>query len=64
MTQRKSIHLLSTSELLQTINPQLIADDDLRLSLEVLLNLIEQLNHKVKKLETENQLLKDENNRI
>ena len=64
MTLTKSIHPLSTSELLQTINPQLIADDDLRLSVEALLNLIEQLNHKVKKLETENQLLKDENNRL
>jgi hypothetical protein len=64
MTQTKSIHLLSTSELLQTINPQLIAEDDLRLSVETLLNLIEELNQKVQKLEKENQLLKDENNRL
>lgn len=64
MTQTKSVHLLSTSQLLQTIDPQLIADDDLRMSVETLLNLMEELNQKVKKLERENQLLKDENNRL
>ncbi len=64
MRQTKSVHLLSTSQLLQRIEPQLIADDDLRISVEMLLNLVEELNQKVKKLETENQLLKDENNRL
>jgi regulator of replication initiation timing len=64
MTQTKSVHLLSTSQLLQTIDPQLIADDDLRMSVETLLNLRSELNQKVKKLERENQLLKDENNRL
>ena len=64
MTQKHSPHLLSTSELLQTIDPQLIAEDDLRSSVETLLNLIEELYQKVKKLEKENQLLKDENNRL
>ena len=64
MTPTKSVHPLSTSELLQTIDPQLIAEDDLRLSVETLLNLVEELNQKVTKLEKENQLLKDENNRL
>ena len=64
MTQKHSPHLLSTSELLQTIEPQLIAEDDLRSSVETLLNLIEELYQKVEKLEKENQLLKDENNRL
>jgi len=64
MTQKNAYHLLSTSELLQTIEPQLIAEDDLRLSVETLLNLIEELYQKVEKLERENQLLKDENNRL
>ncbi len=64
MTQKQSNHLLSASELLQTIDPQLIAEDDLRVSVQTLLNLIEELNHKVKELEKENQLLKDENNRL
>ena len=64
MTQKHSHHLLLTSELLQTIEPQLIAEDDLRSSVETLLNLIEELYQKVEKLEKENQLLKDENNRL
>ena len=64
MTQKHSHHLLLTSELLQTIDPKLIAEDDLRSSVETLLNLIEELYQKVKKLEKENQLLKDENNRL
>ncbi|WP_017292448.1 hypothetical protein [Geminocystis herdmanii] len=59
MTQTKSVHLLSISQLLQRIEPQLIADDDLRISVEMLLNLVEELNQKVKKLETENQLSVD-----
>ena len=64
MTEKQSNQKLSASELLQTINPQLISDDYLRVSVQTLLNLIEQLNGKVKELERENQLLKDENNRL
>ena len=52
------------SELLQSIDPQQIADEGVRQTVEVLLNLIEQLNSKVKKLEEENQKLRDENNRL
>ena len=52
------------SQLLQTIDPKLIADESSRHTVELLLNLIEELNSKVKELETENQRLKDENNRL
>ena len=64
MTQKQSKQKLSSSELLQEIDPKLIAEDDLRQKVQTLLNLIEQLNTKVKELETENQKLKDENNRL
>ncbi|WP_293233847.1 hypothetical protein [Microcoleus sp. PH2017_05_CCC_O_A] len=50
--------------LLQTIDPQGIADESMRQKVEILLNLIEQLQLKVKDLESENQRLKDENNRL
>ncbi len=41
-----------------------IADEGVRQTIELLLNLIEQLNSKVKELEEENQKLRDENNRL
>lgn len=50
--------------LLQTIDPSGIADESLRRTVEILLNLIEQLQAKTKKLEEENQKLRDENNRL
>ena len=52
------------SSLLETINPKLIADDSVRQTVELLLNLIEELNSKVIELSAENQRLKDENNRF
>ncbi len=52
------------SSLLSTINPKLIADDSVRQTVELLLNLIEELNSKVIELSAENQRLKDENNRL
>jgi hypothetical protein len=54
----------SSSDLLQTIEPKGIADESMRHTVEILLNLIEQLQLKVKDLESENQRLKDENNRL
>jgi regulator of replication initiation timing len=51
-------------ELLQTIEPKGIADESMRQTVEILLNLIEKLQLKVKDLESENQRLKDENNRL
>ena len=54
----------SSSDLLQTIDPKRIADESMRQTVEILLNLIEQLQLKVKDLESENQRLKDENNRL
>ena len=52
------------SGLLQLIDPQKIADEGVRQTVELLLNLLEQLNSKVKQLEEENQKLRDENNRL
>lgn len=52
------------SALLQTIDPKKIEDNAVRQTVELLLNLIEQLNSKVKDLEQENQKLRDENNRL
>ena len=49
---------------MQTIDPKLIADNSWRQTVKRLLNLIEELNSKVIKLEAENQSLKDENNRL
>jgi regulator of replication initiation timing len=54
----------SSSNILQTIDPKGIADESMRHTVELLLNLIEQLQLKVKDLESENQRLKDENNRL
>ncbi len=63
MTQTRSPEKL-VSELLQTINPKEIADQQMRQTVELLLNLIEQLNSKVIELEAETQKLRDENNRL
>ncbi|MDJ0774923.1 MAG: transposase [Mastigocoleus sp. MO_167.B18] len=62
MTQKPPEKLVSG--LLQSIDPQKIADSEVRQTVEVLLNLIEQLNSKVRQLEEENQKLRDENNRL
>ena len=50
--------------ILQTIDPREIADGAARQTIEILLNLIEQLNSEVKNLKEENQRLRDENNRL
>ena len=63
MTQKPSSEKL-VSALLQSIDPKEIADEGVRQTIELLLNLIEQLNSKVKELEEENQKLRDENNRL
>lgn len=64
MTQKIIEGNKSISDLLQTIEPKEIAEESIRHTVEVLLNLIEQLQLKVKGLESENQRLKDENNRL
>ena len=63
MTQKTAPEKL-VSALLQTINPKEIADEKMRQTVELLLNLIEQLNSKVIELEAETQKLRDENNRL
>ena len=63
MTQKPS-NDQSGFELLQTIDPKGIAEDSVRRTVEILLNLAEELNSKVKGLELENQHLRDENNRL
>ncbi len=63
MTQKTSSEKL-IGGLLQSIDPKQIASEGVRQTVEVLLNLIEQLNCKVKQLEEENQKLRDENNRL
>ena len=55
MTQKIIEDNKSISDLLQTIEPKGIADESMRHTVEVLLNLIEQLQLKVKGLESENQ---------
>jgi len=50
-------------KLLQTIDPSEIADESLRQTIEILLNLVEQLNSG-KNLTQENQRLRDENNQL
>lgn len=62
MPQRVSFTLIST--LLQSVDPQQIADESVRQTVELLLNIIEQLNASLKELEAENQKLRDENNRL
>ena len=63
MTQTAPEEKLMTV-LLQSIDPKEIADVSLGQTIELLLNLIEQLNSKVKDLVEENQKLRDENNRL
>jgi regulator of replication initiation timing len=63
MTQKQFLDK-SVEELLQTIDPKGIADESMRRTVEILLNLVEELNSKVKGLESENQHLRDENNRL
>jgi Transposase IS66 family len=62
MPQRASSTLIST--LLQSVDPTQIADKSVRQTVELLLNIIEQLNASLKELEAENQKLRDENNRL
>jgi len=64
MTQKLDSWKKSGEELLQTIEPKGIADESMRRTVEILLNLIEQLQTQSKELSTENQRLKDENNRL
>ena len=63
MTQKPSSEKL-VATLVQSIDPKQIADEGVRQTVELLLNLIEQLNSNVKQLEEENQKLRDENNRL
>jgi len=62
MTQKELTEAL-VDKLLQTIDPSEIADESLRQTIEILLNLVEQLNS-VKNLTQENQRLRDENNQL
>lgn len=64
MTQKLDSSKKSGEEILQTIEPKGIADESMRRTVEILLNLIEQLQAEVKELRIENQQLKDENNRL
>jgi hypothetical protein len=50
--------------LLQTIDPSKFADESLRHTLTVLLNVIEQQQLEIRELREENQKLRDENNRL
>lgn len=63
MTQKQSTDT-PVDNILQTIDPSGIADPKLRQTIEILLNLVEQLNSEVKELREENQRLRDENNRL
>jgi regulator of replication initiation timing len=63
MTQKSSPDKLEET-LLQTIDPSEIADPSLRRTVEILLNLIEELQAQTKELQSENQKLRDENNRL
>ncbi|MEH2262320.1 IS66 family transposase [Nostoc sp.] len=64
MTQKLLSSDKSGSDLLQAIDPSGIADESMRRTVEILLNLVEELNSKIKGLELENQQLRDENNRL
>ncbi|MEH2347216.1 MAG: hypothetical protein V7K55_04300 [Nostoc sp.] len=59
MTQKASAENLG-SELLQTIDTEEIADNSMRRTVEILLNLIEQQQVEIKELREENQKLRDE----
>jgi Transposase IS66 family len=62
MTTRTTSTAIST--LLQAVDPSQIADESVRQTVELLLNIIEQLNASLKELERENQQLKDEINHL
>jgi regulator of replication initiation timing len=64
MTQKLDSSKKTREEILQAIEPKEIADESMRRTVEILLNLIEQLQAEVKELRAENQQLKDENNRL
>jgi regulator of replication initiation timing len=64
MTQKLLEGEKSVEKLLQAIDPKGIADESMRRTVEILLNLVEELNSKIKGLESENQQLRDENNRL
>ena len=64
MTQKLDSSQKLGEEILQTIEPKGIADESMRRTVEILLNLIEQLQAEVKELRAENQQIKDENNRL
>lgn len=63
MTQESSPQKL-VETLLQSIEPSEIADESLRRTVSILLNLVEQLQAETRELRSENQRLKDENNRL
>ena len=63
MTEKTSADKL-VETLLKSIEPSEIADESLRRTVSILLNLIEQLQAETKELRSENQRLKDENNRL
>jgi len=63
MKQKQSFDS-SVSVLLQAIDPSGIAARTVRRTVEILLNLVEELNSQVKELREENQRLRDENNRL
>jgi hypothetical protein len=51
-------------DLLNSIDPEGIADESTRRTVEILLNIVERLSLRIKNLELENQQLRDENNRL
>jgi regulator of replication initiation timing len=63
MTQKTSADQL-VETLLQSIEPSEIADESLRRTVSILLNLVEQLQAETRELRSENQRLKSENNRL
>jgi regulator of replication initiation timing len=63
MTQKQSPDK-PVETLLQAIDPTGIADESLRRTVEILLNLIEELKAETEELRVENQKLRDENNRL
>ncbi len=64
MTQKLDLSKKSGEEILQTIEPKGIAYQSMRRTVEILLNLIQQLQIEIKEIRAENQQLKDENNRL
>jgi hypothetical protein len=64
MTQKLDSSKKLGEEILQTIEPKGIADQSMGRTVEILLNLIEQLQTEIKEIRAEDQQLKDENNRV